>query len=197
MYKYCRVGTTSSPWRGTRNSPRPHRSTPHQKNARATDRATCFPCKAPTGNARTSGAPREGEVMPDYPSFRDVIFPPAKTSGISISYFSTCLPHHILRHKSRLSHLSQFYHIAHTKKKGKLHKEDRLYHSNCTCRLLTVGHARTGTKHIFVTMSATLLRTAPALRAATRANAVKSAAAAFSTTSPVRTKATLPDLPCT
>ena len=148
MYKYCRVGTTSRPWRGTRNSPRPHRSTPHQKNARATDRATCFPCKAPTGNARTSGAPREGEVMPDYPSFRDVIFPPAKTSGISISYFSTCLPHHILRHKSRLSHLSQFYHIAHTKKKGKLHKEDRLYHSNCTCRLLTFGHARTGTKHL-------------------------------------------------
>lgn len=44
-------------------------------------------------------------------------------------------------------------------------------------------------------MSATLLRTAPALRAATRVGASKPVAA-FATTSFVRTKATLPDLPC-
>ncbi|KAL2112560.1 hypothetical protein VUR80DRAFT_7173 [Thermomyces stellatus] len=43
-------------------------------------------------------------------------------------------------------------------------------------------------------MSATLLRTAPALRAATRVGAVRSAAA-FSTSGPAKAKATLPDLP--
>lgn len=44
-------------------------------------------------------------------------------------------------------------------------------------------------------MSASLFRTAPALRAATRAG-VSKPVAAFATTSFVRTKATLPDLSC-